>query len=376
MVALRICFLSLDAYTTLTGAPEASAGGAEVQQSIIARYLVRRGYQVSFVVWDHGQGEGTAVDGITVYKAYRVEAGLPYLRFFHPRWTGIWSALQRAEADIYYQRCAGMETGLLAAFCRRQHRKFVFAAGSETDFDLKQAIIPSWRDRLLYVYGLRRADAIVTQTETQRRLLRQNFGLQARLIPNCWTEEPSAPEKPDKQSFVLWVGTLRYIKRPDLFLDLAESLPEVRFVMVGGPAKGEGTLYEQIVQRAQGIANLTFAGFIPFPEVGQYFDHAALVSNTSPKEGFPNTFLQAWCRGIPVVSFYDPDGVIRRQQLGFVATSPDTMRHGVLALLQDAGLYEQIQQNALRYFNDNHRIERLGLRYEALFNGLIALRSK
>jgi glycosyltransferase involved in cell wall biosynthesis len=368
MVPTRICFLALNIYPTLAGTTEAYVGGAEVQQCFIARHLARRGYQVSFVTWDHGQPDGVRVDGITVYTAYRLEAGIHYLRFLHPRITGIWSALRRADADIYYQRCAGMETGLLAAFCRRHNRKFVFASASETDFNLEQAIIPRWLDRRLYVYGLRRADAIITQTETQRALLRQNFGLEACVIPNCWAEEPATPNQPTEQSSVLWVSMLHRWKRPGLFLDLAASLPEVRFVMVGGP--GGGALYDQVAQRARGLANLSFAGFIPFRQVGHYFDRAAVVVNTSPKEGFPNTFLQAWCRGVPVVSFFDPDGIIRRQQLGLVVDSLEAMRHGVVQLLQDTTLYARMQQNALRYFNENHRLETLGPRYEALFDGL------
>lgn len=265
-----------------------------------------------------------------------------------------------------------METGLLAAFCRRHHRKFVFAAASDTDFDLKRAFIPTWRDRLLYRYGLRRADAIITQTESQRALVRQNFGLEAQLIPNCWAEEPTAPKPLAEPDGVLWVSTVRTWKRPGLFLDLAERLPEVRFVMVGGPAFGEADLYEHIEQRARSIPNLSFVGFVPFGEVGRYFDRAALVVNTSePKEGFPNTFLQAWCRGLPVVSCFDPDGIIQRQQLGLTVNNLDTMRHGVLKLLHDPDLYGQLQRNVLQYFQANHRLERLGPRYEALFSGLM-----
>jgi glycosyltransferase involved in cell wall biosynthesis len=371
-VATRVCFLALDSYPILAGNPEAFLGGAEVQQCLIAQYLARRGYEVSFVSWDYGQPDGAIVDGITVYNACRLGAGLRYLRFLYPRWTSIWNALRRANADIYYQRCAGIETGLLAAFCRRHQRKFVFAAASETDFDLERVIIPNRIVRWLYMYGLCRTAAIVTQTERQSALLRQNFGLEACLIPNCWAEEPAAPKPSAEPGFVLWVSTMRTWKRPELFLDLAEDLPEVRFVMAGGPAGGEGALFAQAEKRARGITNLSFVGLIPFREIGHYFDHASLVVNTSePKEGFPNTFLQAWCRGLPVVSFFDPDGVIRRHHLGLAVDSPDAMRHGVLELMHDAGLYEQMQRNALEYFTDNHRIDRLGPRYEALFDGLM-----
>jgi glycosyltransferase involved in cell wall biosynthesis len=45
----------------------------------------------------------------------------------------------------------------------------------------------------------------------------------------------------------------------------------------------------------------------------------ALIS-TSPMEGFPNIFIEAWAFGIPVLSLYfDPGNVISREELGEVA---------------------------------------------------------
>ena len=184
-MAIRVCFLGLRVYPILAGFPDAYLGGAEVQQCLIASYLARRGYQVSCATWDYGQPDEAEVEGITFYKTCELKAGMRYLRYFHPRWTSLWDALRRADAEVYYQRCAGAETGLVAAFCRRHDRKFVFSAASETDFDLERAIIPRWFDRRLYVYGLRQANAIIAQTETQRAMLRSNFGLEAQLIPNC-----------------------------------------------------------------------------------------------------------------------------------------------------------------------------------------------
>lgn len=368
----QICFLALNVYPTLAGTPETRVGGAEVQQCQIARYLARCGYTVSFVTRDYGQPDAENIDGITVYKAFKMSAGLPFLRFFHPRWTGIWRALAQAGADVYYQRCASMETGLLAMFCRWYGKKFVFASGSEADFDLKRAIIPTWRDRWLYSYGLSQAHAIVAQTETQRDLLKENFQLDAQVISNCWDEEKNEVKQSHPLEHILWVSTLRKWKRPQLFLDLAECLPHFRFVMVGGPAMGEEGLYDQIVERAQSIKNLSFVGFVPFHEVGRYFDHASVVVNTSEsKEGFPNTFLQAWCRSIPVVSFFDPDNIIQRHQLGFASESIGDMLIALRRLIDDAGLYKKLQHNVVTYFNNNHILASIGVKYEILFNEMI-----
>lgn len=66
------------------------------------------------------------------------------------------------------------------------------------------------------------------------------------------------------------------------------------------------------------------------------FDRARVFVNTSETEGFPNTFLQAWIRGIPVVSFFDPDDVIRREGLGHAVASLDEMASAAHSLVTDS----------------------------------------
>lgn len=366
----RVCFLSLNAYPTLAGTCDAKVGGAEVQQIWIARHLLSRGYDVSFVTRDHGQANPTSVSGITVHAAFRIDAGVRYFRFFHPRATGIWRALRQADADVYYQRCAAMETGLVAAFCRRYRRRFVFAAGSDTDFQLGRAIIPTARDRVMYTLGLRAADMIVTQTETQRRLLRKNFGRDGLVIPNCWPDT-TALLREDSDGYILWVSTLRSWKRPGMFIELARGMPGVEFVMVGGPASGEDALYAEIQQQAECLPNVRFVGFVPFKDVGRYFNGCRVLVNTSRSpEGFPNTFLQAWERGIPVISIFDPDGIIERYGLGSAAVDVETMRRALEGVLGDREAYRIIQQKAVQYMDVHHRISKIGPSYENLFQRL------
>ena len=50
------------------------------------------------------------------------------------------------------------------------------------------------------------------------------------------------------------------------------------------------------------------------------YDRAKVLVNTSDVEGFPNSYLQAWIRGVPVVTLIDPDGVIEREGLGVAKT--------------------------------------------------------
>ena len=369
---MRICFFALNAYPTIAGTPEARVGGAEVQQKFLARYLVEQGHEVSFVTRDHGQADAEVLDGITIYKAFKQGAGLPYFRFIHPRCTGSWEALKRANADVYYQRCAGMETGLLSLFCKFHKKKYVFASGSDSDFKQSQIITSSARDKYLYTYGLKRANAIATQTLTQKNLLLENFSLNSTVIPNSWGTGESINELAGSSGYILWVSTMRRWKRPELFIDLAEAMPEVKFAMVGGAASGEQDVYDAVEARAKKLSNVSFRGFVPFKDIGPIFDGAKIVVNTSePKEGFPNTFLQAWQRSIPVVSYFDPDNIIKTEQVGKTVASKDEMTEALKMLIDNEAEYSACQQRAKFYFENNHLIDVIGAHYEKLFKGLL-----
>jgi len=111
------------------------------------------------------------------------------LRFIHPRWTGTWSALARADADVYYTSCAGMQVGLIALFCRRHRRRLVFRAASDTDCDRSRLLVRFARDRWLYGYGLRRAHAILVQSAWQQETLARSYGLSSR-VAGMLVEKP------------------------------------------------------------------------------------------------------------------------------------------------------------------------------------------
>ncbi len=312
----RICFVGLDNYPVLN--PNAGGdyfGGESVQQTLLARAYVAAGWEVHMVVKDHGQAADEVIDGIRVHTAYREQAGVPVLRFVHPRATGILRALAAADADVYYQSCAGMITGLTAWHAVRHGRRFVFRVAHDTDCIPGEQLIRFWRDRKLYEYGLRRADFIAAQGLHQQQLLRQHYDLDSTPVPMA-VELPHQSMDGPRDIDVLWVNNLRDFKRPELVPALARALGRRQLAMIGGAVPGSETLYAQVREQAGCVSNLQMLGAVPYHEVNGYFARARVFVNTSDSEGFPNSFLQAWIRGVPVVSFFDPDGLIDRHGLG------------------------------------------------------------
>src|SRR5436853_7348310 len=94
----HLCFVAPYVWPVLSRDPNIQVvGGAEVQQSILARLFAENGYAVSVITLDYGQPDPAMIDGITVHKAYRERAGIPVLRFVHPRLTPLLRVLTAAR---------------------------------------------------------------------------------------------------------------------------------------------------------------------------------------------------------------------------------------------------------------------------------------
>ncbi|HEY0939930.1 MAG TPA: glycosyltransferase family 4 protein [Steroidobacter sp.] len=345
---MKICIVGLDDYPQLAGLKDAKyVGGESVQHVLLAQAWRDLGHDVSMIVHDHGQGRVTDVDGIRAVAPYGRDDGIPVLRFAHPRMTGMLGAMREVDADIYYQSPAGVATGITAWFCRRNGKRFIARIASDLACIPGKQLIRFWRDRKIYEYGLRHADLIVAQSEQQRTLLQQNYGLKSEVLEMA-VEMPSGPQ-PDQDIDVLWVSNLRPVKRPEVLLELARRLPDVRFTLAGGALPGADDYYRTVSEAASSIPNLTFPGAVPYTEVGTLFSRAKLFLNTSEIEGFPNTFLQAWVRGVPVVAFFDPDSLIKHRQLGHTATDLDDMVGAIQRLLSDDAERKRIGDRARAY---------------------------
>ncbi|HEX9183871.1 MAG TPA: glycosyltransferase family 4 protein [Burkholderiales bacterium] len=344
---MKICLLGLNNLSVLAPAREDSlVGGEPVQQTLLAKALARRGHDVSMIVADLGQADGMQYGGIRTFKAYRPEAGVPVLRFIHPRWTALWSALARADADLYYTSCAGMEVGLLAMFCRHFGKRFVFRCASDADCDKSRLLVSHARDRWLYAHGLRRADAILVQSASQADTLMRSYRLSGR-VAGMLVEPAQAPSVHDLD--VLWVGNIYRLKRPDRVIWLAARLPRVAFHMVGGAVPGEEALHARIRDAAGQYPNLTFHGRLSYPDANRLFGRAKLLLNTSDVEGFPNTYLQAWIRGVPVVTLIDPDRVIERERLGVAVRSPARLVGAIASLLGSPQAWQSASDHCRRF---------------------------
>jgi len=371
----KICFISFFSFPVLSQSISEVVGGAELQQGILAGELVKKDYDVSFLVPDHGQVLCQLIDGLKLYKS--LPEGLTRKKllnklYWYPLIPAIiWRRLSLADSQIYFQKMVGATSALIALFCRVKRRKYIYCVASDDEVDgtyIKNRKFPlSW----LTQSAIRNADGIIAQTSHQQKLLKLNFNRDSTVIKNMCPIPDSLPPK-EQPPVVLWVGNMRKVKRPDLFLKLVMAIPEARFRMIGGASPWEDPNYfEELKKSAARLPNLEFLGFIPYQEVTHYFATASILVNTSDFEGFPNTFLQAWSRFTPVVSLnVNPDEIIIRYGLGCYSQTFDQMVKDVRSLIQNEALRCEMAERGRRYVKQKHDAGKIVPRYMKLFEQL------
>ncbi|NNF06796.1 MAG: glycosyltransferase family 4 protein, partial [Candidatus Eisenbacteria bacterium] len=132
----------------------------------------------------------------------------------------------------------------------------------------------------------------------------------------------------------------------------AANYPEAKFIMVGGQSGAEPDVFEQARDTAAKLPNVEFCGAVPAVE--PYLDKATILLNTSRMEGFPTTFLEAWVRGIPTVSYFDPDGLTAKHGMGIIGTDQKSIMEGVGRILEDENLRGTMGAIGRQYVMDHH----------------------
>jgi glycosyltransferase involved in cell wall biosynthesis len=372
---LDLCMVAHLAWGALSGGTTGHVGGVERQTSLMARWLASRGHQLSLVTWDEGQGEGERVNGVQVRKLCRRDAGIRVLRFVHPRWTSLNSALARANARICYHNSSEFVTGQIALWAWRHRRRFVFSTASNQDAEPRPSHLAAW-ERVFYRYGLRRADRVIAQSRTQQAKLREHFGRESVVVPmpcpGPGPETTIARAAPPPDGRVLWIGRVCEVKRPHLLVELARACPDVGFDLVGPP--GASAYVGGVLQAFSATPNVRILGGVARADVPALYRDSACLVSTSRDEGFPNTFLEAWSHGLPVVSTFDPDGLIAERGLGRAATSVPELAAGIRELLARPEEWRRASERARRYYLENHTVEAAMSRFESLFLELDATR--
>lgn len=135
---------------------------------------------------------------------------------------------------------------------------------------------------------------------------------------------------PDTLTRVCFAGRMAPEKNIDRIIDAAAGLPHIEFLLVGdGPLRGA------LEERASGLANVRFTGWLARPALISVLDSCSLLLLPSEFETFGSVALEALARGRPALV---------SSAAGICAW--DELRGGVLPLEPDRDLAQRLRELA------------------------------
>lgn len=369
-IKFKICFVSLNSYPLLKGINLGYIGGAETQQILLAKELKKRGYKISFITYGEKNKNIEIVDDIEIFPAYE-RNNLKYLPFFRKA-IYIIRKMKNVNADIYFYRSGS--PGIISIFGKLLQKKVIYMISSDAvvcgEAINKKDLLRILLGKLAHFFDIKLSDKVIVQNNFQKSKLKERFNVYGIIIKNSLDISLQFNKK-SIGDYLLWVGTIRSIKQPELFLKLAEYFPIYNFIMIGGMGR-DIKLFKQITEATKKFHNIKFLGFVDRDKIFDYYKNAILLVNTSKIEGFPNVFLESWLYSIPVVSLnVDPDGIISKYKLGFHSKTFDKMLDDTKTLLNDKELLETMGKNGRKYVEENHDIRKIADQYEDMMENLV-----
>jgi glycosyltransferase involved in cell wall biosynthesis len=293
-------------------------GGAELQSDILAKAMVEIGWDVSYITY--------SIDKPQQFNGYRL---IPAPKTANE----LWQCLSRVNADIYYQRGRSELTYLVGKFCKKSGKRFVFSTSMDIDCYkhkysfrngfFKGVLLYSKTNRVdkLSLWGIKSAFRVLAQTNFQQKLIKENLGISSTVFCNVHHIPDDKIYRNHSPVRILWLANLKDWKQPEIFLRLVRDMRETdcKFIMAGALISKR---YKCLIESTKVVnKNFEYLGSVSPKEGNALIANSDIFVNTSkPQEGFPNTFIQAWLRGVPTVSLtVDPDGLISERKLGIVA---------------------------------------------------------
>ena len=346
---MKYLFLSRGAHLVWDPSAPRAAGGAELQVALMARELVRRGHQSILLGADTGQPDSVVWEGIRVRNGGSYETGK--ISDMLRAWPRIHAILREEKPDCVVVYGWTSLLYLLALWRRFVPFKLVFVCALDAEIDGEFKRRNPVRG-FLFHRGMQKADFRLSITAAQAA----NFARQGMpcTVTRLLLRENSSGNVADKTVDLLWVARCEDVKRPELFLDLAESFPSARCRMICAPH--DPALLAKVKSRALSLSNVEFVEGVAYREIQGEFDRAKIFVNTSSHEGVPNTFIHAGLGRAAIASLeIDPDKMFATFAAGVIAGgSFDRLRSGVHVMLDSGEKLAAAAGESARFVREWH----------------------
>lgn len=354
----RVCFVCPPAYGYFNEDAGLTGGGAERQIYLLSNYL-KKTFDLHVVVGDFGQPKVQSINGVTLHRAYSLNTDYTGKQFASV--TKLACAMSRADADIYIFRGLPYAVPAIHYITRCLGTKWIYNVANDANIKERPKDLSKIHS-YAFINSVSNADLVITQTDYQKELVEKNINTKRiAVVPNGYPEKSNIPSYDDREYF-LWVGTLDEKKQPEIFLQLANLLPEKQFRLVG-PLDENVERHRNIIEEAGLLENVHLTGEVPPSKIeGEYADAIALI-NTSKYEGFPNTFLESWRSKTPVISLNVPLERFINSNKGYTSGNLDSLTALTSSIADNKSQWEDLANYQYEYFSSKLTINRTGEMY-------------
>jgi glycosyltransferase involved in cell wall biosynthesis len=195
-----------------------------------------------------------------------------------------------------------------------------------------------------------RSDFLFSNSSSVKASLHKEYGLASEVVPTGVDAKFFAPawDRPENRRLrVLFVGSLRPFKGPQLLIRAAARFPGADFVIVGdGVMRVE---IEQQIAREQ-LSNVELKGAMGRAELRQQYCQADIFLFPSLWEGSPKVLSEAAACGLPVVARkdYQPETIVDGET-GFLGSSDDELLEHLEKLLANPSLRREMGRASREY---------------------------
>ena len=216
-------------------------------------------------------------------------------------------------------------------------RRVVGTIESQSDLynepTIKASQIRLWERTILH------SDVLFSNSTSVRTSLEKVYGLPSEVIPTGVDTKFFTPDwqRPANQRRrVLFVGSLRPFKGPQLLVHAASRFPEADFVIAGDGLMAS-ELKSQVEQ--QHLTNCELMGSLNHSDLLQQYRKADVFMFPSRWEGSPKVILEAAACGLPVIARgdYGPE-TVAEGQTGYLGKSDDELLERLRYLLGNSDL--------------------------------------
>jgi glycosyltransferase involved in cell wall biosynthesis len=239
--------------------------------------------------------------------------------------------MKAAPASAFYTRIRQI---------RKDDRITIGTVESQSDLNREPTIrkdaIRLWEETVL------RCDYLFSNSAAVQRSFTKEYGLPSEVVATGVDTQVFAPaeRRPNVRPKVLFVGSLRPFKGPNILLDAAERFSQADFVLAG-----EGPTYEELRARAQEnrLSNVALVGSQETGALRELYRAADVFLFPSTWEGSPKVILEAAASGLPVIarSSYQPESVIDGST-GYLVGSDEELFGRLGDLLKDEPLRRRL----------------------------------